>query len=251
MATLSYGGVSLTFAKLTEPPLGLQVTDAARGRVAEVLSLTGLLRPSQAGTLRSLCAAWSAAKLPEEDPARTGTLGATIAVTATVPGWFTWTSRPCWISDGPSYEKAGAYLKASITLIDAAAALAVRLREIEEGIEEEEALGLGTLTFGSATVNLTASADTFGDLPQTQLSPAGSHVLTGPLVVPEVREVQGWVTAAGKTALETWLKTTVASTPATGAWFPTGWSRPEAFLRTNAGVVTVAYRVAFSVVKVR
>jgi hypothetical protein len=135
--------------------------------------------------------------------------------------------------------------------VDAAAQLAIRLREIEEGPEQEEALGLGTITLGGAVINLTAYAETLGDLPQGNLSPTGAHVLSGPLVVEEVREIRGWVTAAHLTSLRSWVMTSVASTPTVGAWWPRSWSTPEAFLRTNAGVVAVAYRVQLTVFKVR
>lgn len=248
MATLSYSGASFTFPNLTAPPLGLDTTDATKGRAAETVTFTGLLRKAEADTLWSLCRAWRAARLPEEPAIRTGSLGATIAVTASGPG-FSWSSRPCWIADGPSQDAAGSLVRVSITLVDAAQALAIQQREVEEGLEEEEALGLGTLTFGTAVVNLTAVPGTYGDLPRPERTPAGNHVLTGPLVADRVREVQGWVTAAGKTALETWLETTIASQPTTGTWFPTSWSKPEAFLRTNAGVLTVAYRVNFTVLQ--
>lgn len=250
-ATISYGGTTFTFPNLTEAPLSLEVSDASRGRVAESLRVVSLLKPSQAGTLRTLCMAWNAAKLPEEDAVKTGTLGATVSVTATVPGWFTWSARPCWIIDGPSSTAAGSYLRTSIGLVDAAAQLAIRLREIEEGPEQEEALGLGTITLGGAVINLTAYAETLGDLPQGNLSPTGAHVLSGPLVVEEVREIRGWVTAAHLTSLRSWVMTSVASTPTVGAWWPRSWSTPEAFLRTNAGVVAVAYRVQLTVFKVR
>lgn len=250
MATLSYGGASFTFPNLTAPPLGLDTTDATKGRAAETVTFTGLLRKAETDTLWSLCRAWRTARLPEEPAIRTGSLGATIAVTASGPG-FSWSSRPCWITDGPSQDAAGSLIRVSLTLVDAAQALAIQQREIEEGLEEEEALGLGTLTFGSAVVNLTAVPGTFDSLPQAELTPAGGHVITGPLVVVETRDVQGWVTAANKTALETWFTSTIAATPAVGSWFPTSPPRFEAFLRTNAGVLTVAYRVQFGAVKIR
>jgi hypothetical protein len=250
VATLSYGGASFTFPNLTAPPLGLDTSDATKGRAAETVAFTGLLRKAETDTIWNLCRAWRAARLPEEPAIRTGSLGATIAVTASGPG-FTWTSRPCWITDGPSQDAAGSLIRVSLTLVDAAQALAIQQREIEEGLEEEEALGLGTLTFGSATVNLTAVPGTFDNLPQADLTPAGAHVITGPLVAIETRDVQGWVTAANKTALETWFTSTIASTPAAASWWPTSPPRFEAFLRTNAGALTVAYRVQFGAVKIR
>jgi hypothetical protein len=135
--------------------------------------------------------------------------------------------------------------------VDAAQALAVLLREQEESLEVEAGLNLGTLSFGGAVVNLTARPDSFDGLPQAELNPAGAHVITGSLAVVETREVQGWVTAAHLPTLESWLKTTVAATPAAGTWFPISWTQPVARARPNGGVLTVAYDVAFTVVKIR
>ena len=118
MATLSYSGASFTFPNLTAPPLGLDTSDATKGRAAETVTFTGLLRKAQTDNLWSLCRAWRVARLPEEPAIRTGALGATIAVTASGPG-FSWTSRPCWITDGPSQDAAGSLIRVSLTLVDA------------------------------------------------------------------------------------------------------------------------------------
>lgn len=250
-ATISYGGTSFTFPNITEAPLSLEVSDASRGRVAESLRVVSLLKPSQAGTLRTLCMAWNAAKLPEEDAIKTGTLGATVSVTATVPGWFTWSARPCWIIDGPSSTAAGSYLRTSIGLVDAAAQLAVQLRGVEEEQEEEESLNLGTITLGGAVINLTSYPEALGDLPQANLNSAGIHVLSGPLVIEERREIRGWVTPTHLNSLRSWVMTSFNSTPTVGSWSIRSWGTPEAFLRTNAGVSTLAYRVQLDLFKVR
>jgi hypothetical protein len=194
--------------------------------------------------------AWRDAKLPEEAPERTGVLGAVVTVTASGPG-FAWSSRAAWFADAPSCEPAGSLTRVTIPLVDAAQALAVRLREIEEGLEEEQSLNLGTLTFGGAVVNLTARPDTFDDVPPPELSPAGAHVISGSLALTELREVKGWVTAADLVLLETWMKTTVNSRPSTGAWFPRSWTTPLATQRPNNGTLSIVYDVSFTVVKIR
>jgi len=146
---------------------------------------------------------------------------------------------------------AGMFCRVSITLVDASQALAILLRQGEEEAEQAAQLNLGTITFGSAVVNLTARPDGFTDLPALALTPAGGHVLTGPLAVTETRRVQGWVTAANLTALETWLKTTTAASPSTGGWFPTEWSEPVAKRRADGGTIGTYYDVAFAVSKIR
>ena len=66
MATLSYNGASFTFPNLTAHPLAFDVTDAARGQVAEALTFTGILSKTEANTLKGIWQAWRDAKLPEE-----------------------------------------------------------------------------------------------------------------------------------------------------------------------------------------
>ena len=249
MALLAYSGASFTFPNLTAHPLGFE-GDAQRGRTAETLTFAGLLRSTEANTLLGIYRAWRDAKLPEEDPARTGVVGATVAVTDSGPG-FSWSARPAWFREPPAIEQVGGYTRVTASLVDATQALAVLLREQEESLEVEAGLGLGTLAFGGAVVNLTARPDSFDGLPQAELTPAGAHVITGSLAVVETREVQGWVTAAHLPTLESWLKTTVATRPAAGTWFPVGWTQPVARARPNGGTLAVAYDVAFTVVKIR
>lgn len=248
--TLSYSGATFTFPNITAHPLTFDATDVRRGRVAEALALSGVLTVAETNTLKGIWQAWRDARLPQEAPERTGTVGATVAVTASGPG-YSWSSRAAWFSEAPSFEAAGGYVKVAITLVDANQALAVLLRELEESEEEQEALNLGTLSFGGAVVNLTARPDTFDGLPTAELSPAGAHVITGSLAVIEQREVRGWVTAADLPTLESWVKTTVATRPSPAAWFPTAWSTPTARLKRNAGTVSTVYDVSFTVTKIR
>ena len=249
MATLSYSGATFNFPNLTGHPLSFE-GDARRGRTAEALTLTGLLRGAEPNTLVGIYRAWRDARLPQEAPERTGSVGATVTVSDSGPG-FSWSSRAAWFREAPTLEQVGAYTRVSVSVVDANQALAVLLREAEEGLEVEAGLSLGTLTFGGAVVNLTARPDSFDGLPQAELNPAGAHVISGSLAVVETREVQGWVTAAHLTTLESWLKTTVAATPSAGDWFPVAWTIPVARARPNGGTLAVAYDVNFKVAKIR
>lgn len=250
MATIVYSGASFTFPNLTAHPLTFRTTDASRGQVAEALTLTGLLKASQVATFKGIWQAWRDARLPQEPPERTGVTGATVTVTASGPG-FSWSSRAAWFDDAPSFEAVGALIRVTASLVDANQALAVILRGLEESEEETEALNLGTLTLGGVTINLTARPDGLQGLPQAELSPAGIHVITGPMQVEEVREVRGWVTAASIGTLETWVKTTAAATPAVNAWFPTDWQTPTARLKRNAGAISTVYDVGLTLLKIR
>lgn len=255
MLTLSYGGATFTFPNLSQHPLAFDAVDVRRGRAPESLQPSGLLLKTQADDLLNLFRSWRNAKLIEEAPERTGTVGAVVLVTARGPGYSgasAWTSRAAWIDAIDKPTQVGPFTRVGLTLVDANQALAVALRELEEGEEQEEALGLGTLTFGGAVVNLTARAENIEGLPQLELTAAGAHVITGNLATVDTREVRGWVTAAHLPTLETWVKTTAAtSSPANGTWFPSGWSPPVARLKRNAGAVSTVYDVSFTAVKIR
>jgi len=255
MLTLSYGGATFTFPNLDQHPLAFDAVDVRRGRAPESLQPSGLLLKPQADDLLNLFRSWRNAKLAEEAPERTGTVGAVVLVTARGPGYSgasAWTSRAAWIDAIDKPTQVGPFTRVGLTLVDASQALAVALRELEEGEEQEEALGLGTLTFGGAVVNLTARPDDIGNLPQPELSAAGAHVITGNLATVDLHNVQGWVTAAHLPSLETWVKTTAATpSPANGTWVPGAWTQPVARLKRNAGAVSIVYDVSFTATKIR
>lgn len=251
MITLSYGGTAYTYPNLTEHPFGYDEVDVRRGRVARRWALSGIVNREDGATIAGLFDAWNAAKLLEDDPVRTGVVGATVSLSGAAPG-FAWSSAvPCWFASAPSIAMAGMFCRVSASLVDAGQALAILLRQGEEDAEQAAQLNLGTLTFGTAVVNLTARPDGFADLPAMALTPAGKHVITGPLGATQTRRVQGWVTAANLALLETWLTTTTAASPSTGGWFPTEWSEPVARRRADAGTIDTFYDVAFAVSRIR
>ena len=251
MITISYSGTTYTFPNLTEHPYGYDEVDVRRGRAARRWALSGVVSREDGATIAGIYEAWNAVKFLEDDPVRTGVVGATVGLTGAAPG-FAWASAvPCWFTSAPSFPMAGMFCRVSATLVDAAASLAIQLRQGEEEAEQAAQLSLGTLTFGGATVNLTARPDGFTDLPALALTPGGRHVITGPLAPTETRRVQGWVTAANLALLETWLKTTTSASPSTGGWFPTEWSEPVARRRADGGTIGTYYDVSFAVTKIR
>jgi hypothetical protein len=248
--TIAYGGTTFAFPNLLEQPLTIE-GDARRGRTYRSWSVAGIVSRAEAATFVGLYEAWRAVKFLEDDPARTGVVGATVALSGSSPG-FAWTTPvPCWFAAAPAVPMAGAFIRLSATLEDAAGALAVRLREGEEEAEQTAQLGLGTLTLGGAVINLTARPDGLTDLPTTALTPAGRHVITGALGTTQTRQIVGYVSAAHLPALETWLTATVAATPATGDWFPSSWSDPVARRRADGGTMGLFYDVAFSLTRIR
>lgn len=247
----AYGGNTFTFPNLLGHPYGFEESEVRRGRAAERLSPSGLLLPAEADALVGLYRAWNAARLPQGDPLRTGSLGAVVAVSGKGPG-FDWTTpRSCWFTSAPSLDQRGAFVAVSCAFVDAAQALAIQLREAEEEAEQANDLALGTITLGSAVITLTAPARSYDDLPQLALTPAGVHVITGPLAVTEVREIEGWVTPQGLTDLESWLVSATASSPAVNAWFPVSYGKPTARLTADGGSVVTRYDVSLTLTKIR
>lgn len=247
----AYGGSTFTFPNLLGHPYGFEEVEVRRGRAAERLSPSGLLLPTEADNLASLYRAWNAARLPQGNPLRTGSLGAVVAVSGSGPG-FNWsTPRNCWFTSAPTFDQRGAFVAVGFTVVDAAQALAIELRAAEEEAEQTDDLALGTITLGSAVVTLTAPAKSYDNLPELALTPAGTHVITGPLGVTEVREIEGWVTAQGLTDLESWLVSTTATSPAVNAWYPTAYGKPTARLTADGGSVVTRYDVSLTLRKVR
>lgn len=248
--TIAYGGTTFAFPNLLDQPLVIE-GDARRGRTYPSWSLAGIVSRAEAASFVGLYEAWRAVKFLEDDPARTGVVGATVALSGSSPG-FAWTTPvPCWFATAPAVPMAGAFIRLSATLEDAAGALAVRLREGEEEAEQTAQLGLGTLTLGGAVITLTARPDGLTDLPTVALTPAGRHVITGAPGATQTRQVVGYVSAAHLPLLEAWVTATVAATPATGDWFPSSWSDPVARRRADGGTMGLFYDVAFSLTRIR
>lgn len=243
--TASYSGSSVTFPnRLIKSPFGFNESNTRRGRTAEILSIEGLLLRSEASSLVALFNLYRAAKITEEDPQKTGALGATVAVTGSGTG-FSWTNRACWIDKAPSIVHAGAFVKVSVDFVDATQALEVLLQERDDA--DEDGMNLGTETLGSAVINLLAYPKSYEELPQISRNPAGVNVITGQLTLQEIKQIEGWVTEANKNNLESWLNTTIATTPAVNSWYPVEFQRPVA--KTRFGNTT--YDVNLKLIKIK
>jgi hypothetical protein len=251
MITISHGGTSYTFPNLTETPFGYEEGDVRRGRAVRRWGVTGIVKHSDAPVITGLFEAWTAAKLLEDDPIRTGTTGATVGLSGSSPGYSWSTPVPCWFAGAPSLQLAGAFTRVSLVLADAAQSLAVQLRQGEEDAEQFAALSLGTLTFGGAVITLTSRPNDFTGLPSVSPNPAGKSIISGPLQLTPVRRVVGEVNSTNLALLETWLASVVSTTPATGAWVPIEWSPPVAKRRADGGVMATYFDVSFTVTQIQ
>jgi hypothetical protein len=237
---------------LTAQPFGYE-GEARTGLTARTFRIAGLLTASQWQALISEYNTWRNARIADEDTLSSGTVGTTVSLSITSTNGLSVTSLACWFTEPPSGEQAGTYVSATVTLVDAAQALAVLLRSQEKSREESEATrpNLGTVTLGSAVVTLTKPMLTRRDTPSVALTAAGKSYITGPYAAHEARDIEGYITTGTYTDVLTWYDTTIADdTPAAGTWFPVTAPTATAENIIDAGVKVVRYTVQVSAVKI-
>ena len=236
---------------LTAQPFGYE-GEARDGLTARTFRVAGLLTASQWQALVTEYNNWRNTRITDQDTLSSGTVGTTVNLSITSTNGLTVSSLPCWFTEPPSGEQAGLYVSASATLIDAAQALAVLLRSQEKQRQQNEATtpSLGTLTFGSAVITLTAPADTRQDGPSVALTATGVSYVTGPLKAHKIRNVEGYISSGTYANLLSWYDTTISSVPATGAWFPISPPTATAEVIITGGVKATRYNVSMTVLEV-
>jgi hypothetical protein len=236
---------------LTAQPFGYE-GEARTGLTARTFRVSGLLTAAQWQALVTEYNTWRNLRIADEDTLSSGTVGSTVALSITSTNGLSVTSLACWFTEPPSGEQAGLYVSATATLVDAAQALAVLLRSQEKQREQNEATtpNLGTLTFGSAVITLTAPADTRQDGPSVALTATGVSYVTGPLKSHKIRNVEGYISSGTYANLLSWYDTTITSVPATGAWFPINPPTATAEVIIDGGVKSTRYNVTMTVLEI-
>ena len=253
---------------LTVQPFGYE-GEARTGLTARTFVISGLLTPTQWQSLLSVYNTWRDTRITDADTISSGVVGTTISLTANANG-VSVTSLPCWFADPPNGEQTGAYISASVTLVDAAQALAVLLREQEKSRQSTEAtlpsfgswfIVTGTpdkivpsLTGGetaAATIVLIADPVTYQDGPTLGLTTTGAHVLQGPLTATKVRRIQGTTSSASWAVIQTWYEEVVASIPAVNSYFPISPPTATGEIIISAGAKSTRYTVSFDLALVK
>lgn len=259
---------SFTCGLLTVQPFGYE-GEARTGLTARTFQISGLLTPAQWQSLLSEYNTWRNLRIADADTVSSGVVGTTIALTANANG-VSVTSLACWFADPPSGEQTGAYISASVTLVDAAQALAVLLREQEKSRQGSEAnlpsFGSWFIVTGSpdkivpsltggetaaATIVLTADPVTYQDGPTLGLTATGAHVLQGPLTATKVRRIQGTTSSASWAVIQTWYEEAVASIPLVNSWFPISPPSATAEIIISAGAKSTRYTVSVDLALVK
>lgn len=242
--TVSIGAFSTS--KLLAQPYGYEEAQTRDGLTARRWIVSGLLTSTEWQSLISVYNTWRDARIQDADSVAAGSIGTTVSLTASANG-LSWSGIGCWFTSAPSGDQAGAYISASVELVDAAQALAVALRQKEKAKSAEDRPALGTFTLGSCTLTLLRPPVTYQDVPQLQLTAAGTSYVTGPLTATKVYALEGETSAAGWTALQSWFESTVGTTPAAGAYFPVSAPTATAANDVVNGLKVITYTVTLSV----
>lgn len=246
---------TFTCKTLTAQPFGYE-GDARAGLTARTFQVSGLLTPTQWQALVAEYNTWRNLRIQDVDTLTSGVVGTTVNLSigsiSTPVNRLYVTNLPCWFTEPPQGQQAGTYVNATATLVDATQALEVLLRTEEKNRQRTEAElpNLGTLTFGTAVITLTAPADTRQDGPQVAFTAAGKSYITGPLKSHKIRNVEGYISSGTYADLLTWHDTTISSVPATGAWFPINPPTATAEVIITGGVKATRYNVSMTVLEI-
>jgi hypothetical protein len=246
--TITIGAFSCSY--LTVQPFGYE-GEARTGLTARTFQISGLLTPTQWQSLVSVYNTWRNTRITDADTAQSGVVGTTIALTASANG-VSVTALPCWFAEPPSGDQTGAYISASVTLVDAAEALAVLLREEEKERQrsEKDLPNLGTVTLGSAVVTLTKPMLTRQDGPNVALTATGTSYVTGPLKAHTVRQIEGYITTGTFENVLSWYDTTIATVPSASSYFPVTPPTATAEVIISGGVKTTRYTVQLTALQI-
>jgi hypothetical protein len=251
--TITIGAFTCSY--LTAQPFGYE-GEARSGLTARTFQISGLLTPTQWQSLVSVYNTWRDSRLTDQDTALSGVVGTTIALTASANG-VSVTALPCWFAEAPSGEQTGAYISARVTLVDAAQALAVLLREQEKSRQSSEAtlpsLGTITLTRASGTspvITLTKPMDTRQDGPSVALTATGTSYVTGPLTAHKVRQIEGYITTGTFDDVLSWYDSTIAAVPAASSYFPITAPTATAEVIISGGVKSTRYTVQLTALQI-
>ena len=242
--TVSIG--AFTTAKLLAQPFGYEEATTRDGLTARRWTVSGLLTPTEWQSLLSVYNTWRDARIQDADSVAANSVGTTVSLTANANG-ISWSGVGCWFTSAPSGDQAGRYIQASVELVDAAQALQVALRQREKAKSAEDRPALGTFTLGSCTLTLLRPPVTYQDVPQLQLTAAGTSYLTGPLTATKVYALEGETNASGWSALQSWFESTIGTTPAAGAYFPLSAPTATAANDVVNGLKVITYTVTLSV----
>ena len=247
---------SFTTNRLTAQPFGYE-GEARTGLTARTFQVSGLLTPTQWTALVNEYNSWRTTRITDADTLSSGTVGTTVNLSITSTNGLSVTTLACWFADPPSGDQTGAYVSATVTMVDANQALAVLLRSAEKTRQGTEATtpNLGTITFTrpsgtSPIVTLTAPPLTRQDGPTVALTATGTSVVTGPLAAHKISQIQGYLTTGTFDDLLAWYDTTIAAVPASTSLFPITAPTATAEVIITGGAKATRYSVNLTLLQI-
>ncbi len=235
---------STSFPTLTAQPFGYEETNTRAGQTARKWLLTGLLTPGEWLDLLDEYDGWRDDRIEDEPTEISNTVGTTIVFAGDGPGSQEWSNVACWFTTAPQAEQVGAYLSASVELVDANEALEVLLKTKEDEAADEDLPDLGTIVIGTTTLTLLKPVDAYATSPTMELTATGAHYIQGALVPYNIKDVEGTTNSSGWTAIRAWYETQIETVPIAGSYFPITAPTASAANKVIAGVTTVQYTVS-------
>jgi len=236
---------SITLSNLTAQPFGYEESNTKSGQTSRQWLISGLLTPAEWVDLINEYNSWRDTRITDEDTLKSGTVGTVISFSGTGAGEEGWEDIDCWFNQAPQGQQSGAYILATVSLVDAEEALQVLLKQQEVDSEEED-LDLGTITVGEVELKLLAPPDSYGQVPSLQLTAGGVHYVTGPFVADKVQNIEGATDAEGWDGIRDWYEEEVTSIPESGDWYPISAPTATARSKVVSGIKTIEYVVSLS-----
>jgi hypothetical protein len=240
---------AFTTHKLLAQPYGYEETATRDGLTARKWLISGLLTTSEWQSLLSVYNTWRDARIQDPDSVAANSVGTTVSLTTAANG-ISWSGIGCWFISAPVAEQAGAYVQATVELVDASQALQVALRSKEKAYSAEDRPNLGTYTVGTTVLTLLRPPETWTDAPAVARAASGVSYITGPLGATRLRALEGTTTASGWTALQSWYEAEVSAIPSTGDWFPVSPPTASAVNRVINGLKVIEYTVSLTLAQI-
>lgn len=242
--SVTIGGVTL--GSLQAQPFGYETTDTRGGLTARQWEIQGIVTGAEWLALLGVYDTWRNAKILEDPAEYSKVVGTTVAFSGSGYGGQTWSGIACWFTDPPSGTQVGSMVSVQCTLVDAAQAVQVIIKQESNDDLDDDTIDYGTITLGGVTITLTADPDVFLDTPTLELTAGGKHYVTGSLVAVYGKEIEGEIVGTDKAALRAWYVSTVQANPVAGSYYPTSPPSFSGLYKLVGGVQVLYYTVTMS-----
>lgn len=246
--SVTIGGVTLD--SLQAQPFSYEATKVKGGLTARQWEIQGIVTGAEWVALLGVYDTWRNAKILEDPAESTKVVGTTVAFSGNGYGGQTWSGIPCWFSTAPSGSQVGSMVSISMTLVDAAQAIEVLIKEEADADVPEDSIDYGTIVLGGVTITLTAFPDIYPLEPTVEVSPGGHHYITGTPVLVEGKDIIGYIVGTDLAALRAWYAATVMAVPVVGSYYPTAAPVFTGFYKLVAGSPELYYNVTMKLVTV-